>query len=53
MLSSEEAEKKTSLDDLALVCSNCHRMLHREISTLSVEELKWRNNDSKTLYFNF
>lgn len=48
-----EAEKKTSLDDLALVCSNCHRMLHREISTLSVEELKWRNNGSKTLYFNF
>lgn len=31
---------KTTLNDLALVCSNCHRMLHRKIDTLSVEGLK-------------
>ena len=33
-------ESETSLKDLALVCSNCHRMLHRDLDTLSVEELK-------------
>lgn len=32
--------KKTSLDDLALVCSNCHRMLHSRISEISVFELR-------------
>jgi 5-methylcytosine-specific restriction protein A len=30
----------TKLDDLALVCSNCHRMLHKEISELSFENFK-------------
>jgi len=30
----------TSLDDLALVCSNCHRMLHRKIDTITVEDLR-------------
>jgi hypothetical protein len=30
----------TSRDDIALVCSNCHRMLHRGIETLNTEELK-------------
>lgn len=33
-------ETKTTLESLALVCSNCHRMLHRRIDTLSVEELR-------------
>lgn len=41
-LSELSGESKTRLDDLALVCSNCHRMLHREINTLSVDELKKR-----------
>ena len=31
---------KTKLSDLALVCSNCHRMLHREGGRESVESLK-------------
>ncbi len=39
-LSDISGESKTQLKDLALVCSNCHRMLHREIDTLTVEELK-------------
>ena len=39
-LSELDGESKTELKDLALVCSNCHRMLHREIDTLSIEELK-------------
>lgn len=35
-----EPNTKTKLSDLALVCSNCHRMLHRQISTLSIDDLK-------------
>ncbi len=31
---------QTRLHDLALVCSNCHRMLHRDIDRLGVEELR-------------
>lgn len=31
---------KTRLDDLALVCANCHRMLHRKKALLSVEDLR-------------
>ncbi len=32
--------KKTTLEDLALVCSNCHRMLHSRISEITVSELR-------------
>ena len=32
--------KKTKIEDLALVCSNCHRMLHRGGTLLTVEQLK-------------
>ena len=32
-------EKTTRLEDLALVCANCHRMLHKDLS-ITVEELK-------------
>ena len=39
-LSELDGEAKTKLKDLALVCSNCHEMLHKEIDTLSVNELK-------------
>lgn len=37
-----KGERITKMDDLALVCSNCHRMLHRSSngSNLSVEELR-------------
>ncbi len=31
---------KTHIDDLALVCSNCHRMIHRSKHWFSVAELK-------------
>lgn len=31
---------KTLLSDLAIVCSNCHRMLHRSRPTLSIAELR-------------
>lgn len=39
-----EGIQETRLDDLALVCSNCHRMLHRGMDTLSVGELRNRIN---------
>jgi 5-methylcytosine-specific restriction enzyme A len=39
-LSDLKMESKTRLDDLALVCANCHRMLHRSSHLLTVEELK-------------
>lgn len=36
--------KRTTLDDLALVCSNCHRMLHRSITkqkrSIDIHELR-------------
>lgn len=34
-----EPGTKTRIEDLAAVCSNCHRMLHRQ-GTISVEELR-------------
>jgi 5-methylcytosine-specific restriction protein A len=38
---SESGPTQTRLEDLALVCSNCHRMIHRRRKDwLSVEELK-------------
>lgn len=45
-LSKFEVESKTTLDDLALVCANCHRMLHRGIDTLAIEDLK------RIIYYN-
>lgn len=32
--------EKTHIDDLALVCANCHRMIHRGKQWLSISELK-------------
>jgi 5-methylcytosine-specific restriction enzyme A len=39
-LSKLKVTSVTTLDSLSLVCSNCHRMLHRGIDVLSVEDLK-------------
>ena len=33
-------EEKTTLKDLSLVCSNCHRMIHRHRPWLTIEELR-------------
>ena len=35
-----KAESLTTLNDLALVCSNCHRMLHVGIDKISVTDLR-------------
>jgi hypothetical protein len=39
---SDEGERETTLDDLAVVCASCHRMLHRSLGALTVEELRRR-----------
>lgn len=31
---------KTTLDDIALVCANCHAMIHTKNPTISIEELR-------------
>lgn len=31
---------ETKLDDLAILCSNCHRMIHRKRPWLSIEKIK-------------
>lgn len=33
-------ETQMSVDDLRMVCSNCHRMIHRKKPWLSVEQLR-------------
>ena len=39
-LSELEAGEKTKISDLSLVCSNCHRMIHRQQPWLSVDDLR-------------
>lgn len=39
-LASLKGEAATKLSDLAIVCANCHRMLHRSSSWLSIAELR-------------
>lgn len=39
-ISDMKNEQQVSLKDLALLCSNCHRMIHRFRPWLSVEELR-------------
>jgi hypothetical protein len=44
-LSETTEEVETKVEDLALVCSNCHRMLHRKRPWLSISNLKSILND--------
>lgn len=39
-LHERDDNEETRLEELSLVCSNCHRMIHRKRQWLSVEELK-------------
>ncbi|GHD30031.1 HNH endonuclease [Halioglobus pacificus] len=39
-VSEMKPHQKTTLDDLAIVCSNCHRMIHRSRPWKSIEELR-------------
>ncbi|MDM5358816.1 HNH endonuclease [Peribacillus sp. ACCC06369] len=33
-------DEQTKIEDIVLVCANCHRMLHRRRPWLSINELK-------------
>ena len=39
-LHEKENERLTKLSDLSLLCSNCHRMIHRKKKWLTIKELK-------------
>lgn len=39
-LSETESETATRLDDLAVLCSNCHRMIHKTNPLMTVEKLR-------------
>ena len=39
-LSEIEIGRKTRFDDLALVCANCHRMIHAKRPWLTIEQLR-------------
>ncbi len=43
-------QTKTRLADLALLCSNCHRMIHRTKQWLTVEELRDLISAQRTLH---
>lgn len=47
-LSEINDQTETSLDDLAIICSNCHRMIHRIKPAPSIQEFKNRFNFSGT-----
>lgn len=46
-LSSEDVKRETRLEDLALVCSNCHRMFHRNLAINNIKD--FRSNVIQTL----
>lgn len=39
-LSNYQVNKETKLDDLALLCSNCHRMIHKDLGIRTIQEFK-------------
>jgi len=41
-LSDVDSSRETRLEDLAILCSNCHRIIHRSVPFLAVEELRTR-----------
>lgn len=47
-LSSIKSVRKTKLSELAIVCSNCHRMLHKSHEWLSIEALKRIINSNRS-----
>lgn len=50
-LSERDGEEVTKTKDISLVCSNCHRMLHRKENgrLLTIDELKERINKNSIL----
>lgn len=46
-LSDSNREVETRLEDLAILCSNCHRMIHRTKPMLSIDEFRERLQKKK------
>ena len=44
-----DENEKTKIDDIIMVCSNCHRMLHRKRPWLDKQNLTKLLNDNKSL----
>jgi 5-methylcytosine-specific restriction protein A len=41
-LSNFDSKKETKMEDLALLCSNCHRMIHKDLGLCTIESFrKW------------
>lgn len=47
-LSKADGEVNTTLEDLAVVCSNCHRILHRQNPMPTLSQLKKVINENRT-----
>jgi 5-methylcytosine-specific restriction protein A len=39
-LADDDQERETKLEDVAVVCANCHRMIHRAGALRSIKEMK-------------
>lgn len=39
-LSNFQVNKETKLEDLALLCSNCHKMIHKDLAIKTIKEFK-------------
>lgn len=37
-----QVNKETKLEDIALLCSNCHRMIHKDLTISTIKEFKLR-----------
>lgn len=46
-LSLRDGNEETTLDDLAILCANCHRMIHRQKPWMTLLELRRAYNDQK------
>ena len=46
-LSKSDGQTRTELKDLAVVCSNCHRVIHRTDPMLSISKLAKQLNRSR------
>jgi 5-methylcytosine-specific restriction protein A len=44
-LSNFQVNKETKFEDLALLCSNCHRMIHKNLSVTTIKDFKSKWNE--------
>lgn len=43
-LSNFASKRETNLEDLTLLCSNCHRMIHKDLNISTIEQFKLKLN---------